>query len=123
MGYVGLRPPIRIPNHVSWLLPKKCYLIWLKNYHRGVKYFVLFDDVRLLEKLKLVNGEEIIRKAFSEKVEGFPLERKLVLSGYPKVLQGRDVIKGNQVIIREENEIVEILNTNSKFYLEDEGRE
>ena len=67
-----------------------------------------------------VNGEKILRKAFSEKVEGFPLERKLVLSGYPKVLQGRDVIKGNKIIIREEQELVEILNTNSRFYFQDE---
>jgi lipopolysaccharide transport protein LptA len=90
--------------------------IFLKNYNKRLKYFTLFDDVKIVEKL-LIKGSYITRKAFGEKLEGFPSHEKLVLTGYPKVFQQGDVIRGNKITLRENTEVVEVDDANTKFKL------
>jgi len=91
--------------------------IWLNNQGAGVKYFTMDDDVKLKDEFVSSTGDLIIRNSISEKIEGFAAEEKLVLSGFPQVEQDGDIIKGNEMIIREDQEMIEIINTNSQFKL------
>jgi lipopolysaccharide export system protein LptA len=91
--------------------------IFLENYNKKLKYFALYDDVKVVEKVML-DGKFIERKAFSEKLEGLPSESKIILTGYPKVYQLNDVIKGNKIVLREKTEVVEVDDANTKFKVE-----
>ena len=90
--------------------------IHLETYNKRFKYYALFDDVRVLQKIKH-NGKMLTRKAFAEKLEGFMLENKIVLTGAPKVFQDTDVIKGNRITLREGSEIVEVDDAVTNFIL------
>lgn len=91
-------------------------VVYLENYNKRLKYYSLSDDVRLEESLKL-DSNKVIRKAFAEKLEGIVSEQKIILTGLPKVFQGRDVIKGNRIVIRENVETVEVDDANSNIIL------
>jgi LPS export ABC transporter protein LptC len=81
--------------------------MYLENYNKSLKYFVLNDDVKLTEKLQTPEGVQE-RKAFSERLEGFGREQKMILSGAPRVEMGRDVIKGYRITIRENVDLIEV---------------
>ena len=89
--------------------------IFLSRKNKTVSYFELSDDVRFSETFIASNGESILRTGLSQKLEGFGFEKKLIFSGFPKVKQFDDLIQGNTIVIRESDELVEIINTNSKF--------
>jgi len=91
--------------------------IFLENYNKKLKYFVLYDDVKVIEKVML-DGKFIMRKAFSEKLEGLAGESKVILTGYPKVYQVNDLIKGNRIVLRQNTEVVEVDDANTKFKVE-----
>ena len=88
--------------------------IFLKNYNKKLKYFVLYDDVKVTEKVKL-KKRWIKREAFAEKLEGIVSEGEYVLTGYPRVFQEGDVIKGYRIILRENNEVLEVDDSNIHF--------
>jgi LPS export ABC transporter protein LptC len=90
--------------------------IYLENYNKKLKYFVLNDDVKVTEKVML-GGESYFRKAFAEKLEGIMSESKIVLTGYPKVYQKKDVIKGNRITLRQNIEVVEVDDASTNFLL------
>ncbi len=90
--------------------------IFLENYNKKLKYFVLYDDVKLREKVS-AKGERLERKAFAEKLEGIMSEDRIILTGFPKVLQRGDIIKGNRITLRENNEVVEVEDANTNFKL------
>jgi len=81
--------------------------IYLENFNKKLKYFVLNDDVKVSEKIETPKGV-IFRKSFSERLEGFTKEEKMILSGAPRVETGNDVIKGYKITIREKSELVEV---------------
>ena len=89
--------------------------IWLNNQSDGVKYFTMNDDVRITDEYINSMGKRVRRFSYSERVEGFNGDRKLVLSGFPQVKQEDDIINGNKMIIREYQEVIEVINTNSQF--------
>lgn len=91
--------------------------VFLENYNKKLKYYALYDDIRLQEELSLSDGSKVTRKAYAEKLEGFNAERKIVLSGTPKVIQGRDIIKGYKVTLREDVELVEVEDSSSSFQM------
>ncbi len=91
--------------------------IFLENYNKKVQYYALYDDVKLNE-LIVQDGKKITRKAFSEKLEGLPSEDRVILTGYPKVYQLNDVIKGNKIVLRQSTEVVEVDDANTKFKVE-----
>lgn len=97
-------------------------LVFLENYNKRLKYYALSDDVRLQEKLTM-GGRPVLRRAFAEKLEGIVSERKIVLTGLPKVFQERDVIKGNRIVIRENIETVEVDDANTNITLERDKEE
>jgi len=81
--------------------------LYLENYNKSLKYFVLNDDVKVTEKLSAQEGVQE-RRAFSERLEGFGREQKMVLSGAPRVEVGKDVIKGYRITIRENVDLIEV---------------
>lgn len=90
--------------------------IFLENYNKKLKYYALYDDVKIVEKLPPSAGVEE-RKAFAENLEGHVREKKLVLSGSPKVIQGDNVILGNLITLFEKTQVVEVddATTNVNF--------
>jgi lipopolysaccharide export system protein LptA len=94
--------------------------IFLENYNKKLKYFVLSDDVVVKEKVVVQEPEgprEFLRTALSERLEGVTSEEILVLTGYPKVYQMNDVIRGNRIILRRDSELVEVEDANTLFYM------
>ncbi len=81
--------------------------LYLENFNKSLKYFVLNDDVKVTEKLQTPEGIQE-RRAFSERLEGFGREQKMVLSGAPRVEMGKDVIKGYRITIRENVDLIEV---------------
>jgi len=81
--------------------------IYLENYNKKLKYFVLNDDVKVLEKLQTKQGLQE-RKAYAERLEGFGSDQKMILTGAPRVEMGKDIIKGYRITIRENIDLVEV---------------
>ncbi len=82
--------------------------IYLENFNKSLKYFVLNDDVKMTENLNNPQTGVTERKAFAERLEGFGREEKMVLSGAPRVEQGADVIKGYRITVRENTDLIEV---------------
>jgi lipopolysaccharide export system protein LptA len=91
--------------------------IFLENYNKKLKYFALYDDVIVEEKVHPRGMKPFERKAYSEKLEGYTSESKIVLLGFPKVYQKNDILKGNVIILRENNETIEVDDANTNFKL------
>lgn len=94
--------------------------IYLENYNKKLKYFLLYDDVVVKEKVVVqeANGpREYLRRALSEKLEGITSEEVLILTGYPKVYQMDDVIRGNRIILRRDSELIEVEDANTQFFM------
>ena len=91
--------------------------IFMDNYNKKLKYYTLIDDVKLTEKVKLEDGSSFIRTAVAEKLDGLVAEEKNILTGFPKVFQQGDVITGNRITIRENNQVVEVDDANTDFIL------
>ena len=89
--------------------------IFLENYSKKLKYYALFDDVVVKQKLILNNGQTIERTAYAEKLEGTLSEGKIVLSGAPRVVQNKETIEGNIITLTEGNEVVEVEDASSSF--------
>ena len=81
--------------------------LYLENFNKSLKYFVLNDDVQMTSKIQTPEGIQE-RKAFSARLEGFGAEQKMVLSGAPRVEMGKDTIKGYRITIRENIEMIEV---------------
>lgn len=81
--------------------------MYLENYNKSLKYFVLNDDVKVTEILQTPEGVQT-RRAFAERLEGFGREQKMVLSGAPRVEMNKDVIKGYRITIRENVDLIEV---------------
>jgi lipopolysaccharide export system protein LptA len=82
--------------------------IYLENFNKSLKYFVLNDDVKMTETLNNPQTGVMERKAFAERLEGFGREEKMILSGAPRVEQGSDVIKGYRITVRENTDLIEV---------------
>ena len=91
--------------------------IFLENFNKKLKYYALYDDVRLEEKLRLDSGVYQTRRAFAEKLEAHQGTGKLILTGAPRVEQGSDIIKGYQITLRQAVEMIEVDDSQSSFKL------
>lgn len=89
--------------------------IYLDNYNKKLKYYALYDDVVIEETVSPKGQVPFKRKAFSEKLEGFMAEDKIILLGYPKVYQKKDVLKGNTIVLRRDIETIEVDDANTNF--------
>jgi lipopolysaccharide export system protein LptA len=95
--------------------------IFLENYNKKLKYYRLYDDVKVKETILLRNGKTVERRAFAEKLEGFNQTDKIVLTGSPKVIQDKEIIKGNKISLTQNNEVIEVDDANSKFIIKQKG--
>jgi lipopolysaccharide transport protein LptA len=118
---VSLRNSVEIRRNNYYLRAGNAE-IFLDNFNKSLKYYTLYDDVKLEEKLKLQNGQKQLRRAFAEKLVAHQKSGKLVLSGAPRVEQGDDIIKGYQITLRENVELVEVDDAKSKFSLKREDK-
>ena len=92
--------------------------IFLENYNKTLKYFILYDDVKIIDRVLQREGQKWIqRRALAEKLEGIVSEGKYILTGYPKVFQEDDVIKGYRIILREGQEVLEVDDSNTNLIL------
>lgn len=89
--------------------------IFLENFNKKLKYYTLYDDVKLEEKIELHSGGTQVRRAYAEKLESHQATGRVILSGAPRVEQGEDVIKGYQITLRENVELVEVDDSKSNF--------
>jgi lipopolysaccharide export system protein LptA len=93
--------------------------IFLQNYNKKLKYFVLYDDVKVVEQVLLSGQTPMKRRSYSEKLEGLMTQSKAVLTGYPKVYQQNDVIKGSKIILRENTEVIEVIDANTNILIKE----
>ena len=93
--------------------------IFLYNENRKLESFTLYDDVKIKEKLFDKSGKSFYRKAFAERLVGYEADRRMVLTGAPKVYQQGDVVRGNLITIRENVELIEIDNSNSVLLIKE----
>ena len=91
--------------------------IFLENFNKKLKYYSLYDDVKLEEKIELHSGGTQTRRAYAEKLEAHQATGRVVLTGAPRVEQGKDIIKGYQITLRENVELVEVDDSKSSFSL------
>lgn len=94
--------------------------VFLKNYNKKLKYYVLYDDVVVVEEVVVDNSNAKApakRRAFAEKLEGFMNDNLVVLTGYPKVYSAGDVIKGNRIVLRQDTDVIEVDDAITKFKL------
>ena len=91
--------------------------IFLENYNKKLKYYGLYDDVRLKQNPLpgTLNGK--IRYAQGERLDGFFQEKKIVLTGNPRLLQGGNAIRGTEITFFEDTDVVEAINSNSNIDL------
>lgn len=88
--------------------------VYLDNYNKKLKYYVLYDDIILEEKVTS-NNKKFIRKAVSQKLEGLEAGNRIVLSGAPIVTQEGDTIKGNEIVLRRNVELIEVEDSSTTF--------
>lgn len=108
----GLKSHVQLEGDVqmkrdSFLITAGKGDLFLENYNKSLKYFVFNDDVKVTEKMAASSGP-INRKAFAERLEGFGVDGRMVLSGAPRVEQGKDIVKGYRITIRENMEFIEV---------------
>jgi lipopolysaccharide export system protein LptA len=83
--------------------------MFLENYNKKLKYFILYDDVVVKQSFKdAASGDLITRKAYGEKLEGFAADKSMVLTGFPRVIQGKEKIMGNVITMFQDNEVIEV---------------
>lgn len=92
--------------------------LFLENYNKKLKYYVLYDDVRLDQTLKKEDGTVIIRKGFCSQLDGSMATNEAVMIGSPKVLQGKDVVTGNKITLRENAKLIEVDDNKSRMIIE-----
>lgn len=97
--------------------------IYLENYNKSLKYFVLNDDVKMTETLNNPQSGVTERKAFAERLEGFGREEKMILSGAPRVEMGTDVIKGYRITVRENTDLIEVDDAMSDMQMKKKKKE
>ena len=116
-GKVDLNREVTVQKQSLWASSSRGE-IFLENFNKKLRYLALYDDVKLVEKVSPAsNGELLERRAFSEKLEFIASEGKIFLTGSPRVVQRNDIIRGNTITIRENNETVEVEDANTNFQL------
>ncbi len=88
---------------------------------KTLKDYLLYDDVKLTQKVNPARGRAYTRKAFAEKFEGHPLENKFILTGAPRVLEGLDVVRGSRIIVRQNDETMEVEDSVSNIGFKENG--
>ncbi len=92
--------------------------VYVQNFNKKLKYYELTGNVVINQKLlnpKTMN--KYSRTAYAEKVEGFARQRKIILTGSPRVESKNNLIKGSKILIKENANLVEVLDTSANIDL------
>ncbi len=112
---VDLKEDVKI-KRTNMLLSAQNSSIFLENYTKKLKYYELSDDVVIKQTFReRASGRTIKRTAYSEKLEGFVKDRKVILTGAPRVLSNQDIIRGSRIVLRENASIVEVDDSTSRI--------
>ncbi len=94
--------------------------IFVQNFNKRLKYYELNGNVVINQKLldpKTMSKYQ--RTAYAEKLEGFAREKKIILTGSPRVESKNNLIKGSKILIKENANLVEVLDTSAKIDTKD----
>ena len=108
---INLNKDVRM-DHNSYRILGGRAEIFLENFNKRLKYYVFYDDVRLTE---FGEDSKVEKKAFSERLEGSMAEKSVLLSGSPRVEQGQDIIKGYLITLRENADLIEVDDSQTKI--------
>lgn len=90
--------------------------ILIENYNKKLKYFDFDDEVVVEQKSRKIPGGK--RLAYAEKMQGVRSEGTVVLTGAPMVVQGKDIIKGNKITLRQGASLIEVDDATSNLIYE-----
>jgi lipopolysaccharide export system protein LptA len=83
----------------------------LEGPQNRLERFFLYENVRLEEKLP----DQTMRKAFGEQLEGIIARAEYILTGYPRVYQAGDIIKGTKIVLFEHSDLIEVDSAQTDF--------
>jgi lipopolysaccharide transport protein LptA len=113
---VSMNKNVKLKRNNYYLQAQKAE-VFLENFNKKLKYYELYDDVKLEEQVRLRSGKKQTRRAYAEKLEAHQSAGKVILTGAPRVEQGDDIIRGYQITLRENVELVEVDDSQSSFSL------
>ncbi len=88
--------------------------IFVQNYNKRLSYYELNGNVVIKQKLKDPKTmKSYNRMAFAEKLEGYAREKKIILTGTPRVESKNNIVRGSKIIIKENANLVEVLDSNA----------
>ena len=91
--------------------------VFLRRDDKRFKHFILYDNIALNETVRGKTGKTYQRKAYAQQLEGSMEEDLVILTGRPSVIQFNDVIKGNRIILRGDNQAIEVDDASTDFFL------
>ena len=110
VSYFSQEAQIKLEDNVEIIqqnfnIRSKRATMQLDNYgNKKLNYYVFENNVVLRQKLP----NQMNRTAYGEKLEGFLPENYVILTGAPRVEQGKDVTRGNRIILYENTSMMEI---------------
>jgi len=93
-----------------------------KNLTNLLKYMVLSDDVVLRERIpSVVQGKSVVllREATCQKAEFFGDRDQVLMTGNPRLKQGKDVMVGDRILLYRGQELVEVESVDAIVHLKD----
>jgi len=94
--------------------------IFLENFNKKLNYYEMNGDVVINQRVKNnKTGGFINRKAYAENLRGSVREKKIVLTGSPRVKSENDLIRGSKITLRENASIIEVQNSTAQIDLKD----
>ncbi len=101
---VYLEDEVEVKRQTFFIKSRKGSIV-LDNYGpKRPNYFTFENDVTLNQKIP----DQPDRNAYGEKLEGFLPENYVILTGAPRVEQGKDVTRGNRIILYEKTSMMEV---------------
>lgn len=114
-GQVNLEGTVYV-KHGEYDVKSRKGEILIENFNKKLKYFTFDDDVVVEQKSPKIPGGK--RLAYAEKVESVRSEGTVILTGAPRVIQGRDIVKGNKITLREGASLIEVDDAASNIIYE-----
>jgi len=88
--------------------------IFVQNYNKRLSYYELNGNVVIKQKLRDPKTmKNYNRMAYAEKLEGYAREKKIILTGTPRVESKNNIVRGSKIIIKENANLVEVLDSNA----------
>lgn len=116
-GLVDLKANVRL-EFGSLKARSRSAQLFLENYNKQLKYYVMNDDIDIKETLIDGEGKTVQRSASAQQIQGFAKSRKVILTGAPWVKQDGNIIRGFKMTLYQDSDIVEIDESRSNLKIE-----